>query len=70
VNSTDELRFAWLDGVPVAWLAPGARETIATLLRGRYTLAWRTFLGDVADPVQTIVVPSTNDLGAPDAGPR
>jgi hypothetical protein len=68
INSTDELRFAWLDGVPIAWLAPTARESIPTLLRGRYTLEWRTFLGDVIDPAQTITVPTTSDLGAPDAG--
>ena len=67
-NSTDALRFAWLDGVPVAWLAPGARLALPTLDRGRYTLAWRTFLGDLIDPAQTINVPGASDLGATDAG--
>ena len=29
VNASDELRVAWLDGVPVAWVAPGARVAAA-----------------------------------------
>jgi hypothetical protein len=69
VNSTDELRFAWIDGVPVAWLAPGARETLRGLVRGRYVLQWRTFLGDALDAPQTIALPAVSDLGGADAGP-
>jgi hypothetical protein len=68
VNSTDELRFAWIDGVPVAWLAPGAHETLRGLVRGRYLLQWRTFLGDALDPPQTITLPAISDLGGSDAG--
>lgn len=67
-NSTDELRFLWLDGTPVAWVAPGARDAIPTLLHGRYSAQWRTFLGDSIDVAQMVTVPGTTDVGAPDAG--
>ena len=50
VNTSYELRFAWIDGVPVAWIAPGAREQLTALQRGRYVLQWRTFLGDAFEP--------------------
>jgi hypothetical protein len=69
VNSTDELRVAWIDAVPAAWVAPGARISLPTLVRGRYTLQWRTFLGDGWDPPETLVVPGTSEVGAIDAGP-
>ena len=63
VNSTDELRMAWLDGIPVAWAAPGGRLTLPSLLRGHYELQWRTFLGDAWEPPATIVVPGVNEAG-------
>jgi hypothetical protein len=62
VNSSDELRIAWLDGAPVAWIGPGARLELATLLRGRYSLQWRTFLGDSWEPPDSIVAPGTSEL--------
>jgi hypothetical protein len=63
VDSTDELRVAWLDGVPIAWVAPGGREVIPSLLHGRYTLQWRTFLGDAWDTPETVIVPGTSEIG-------
>ncbi len=63
VNSTDELRVAWLDGVPAAWVAPGGRTVLASLLHGRYTLQWRTFLGDAWDAPETVVIPGTSEVG-------
>jgi hypothetical protein len=57
VNASDELRVAWLDGVPVAWVAPGGRVALPSLLRGRYTLQWRTFLGDAWEPPAQVVAP-------------
>jgi hypothetical protein len=65
-NSTDELRFAWLDGVAVAWIAPGARLDVPGLGAGRYVLEWRTFLGDAIEPAETLSLPTTSDLGASD----
>jgi hypothetical protein len=63
VNSTDELRIAWIDGVPAAWVSAGGRLLLPWLLRGRYVLQWRTFLGDAWDPPETVVVPGTNATG-------
>ena len=68
VNATDELRVAWLDGVPAAWVAPGARIAVPGLLKGRYSIAWRTFLGDITDAPETITVPGTSRIGSEDGG--
>jgi hypothetical protein len=68
VNSSDELRVVWLDGVPVAWLAPGAREPLPSLVRGRYSLQWRTFLGDALDAPETVAAPGQSEIGVSDAG--
>jgi hypothetical protein len=67
VNSSDQLRFVWLDGVPVAWVGPRGREHLSSLVRGRYVLQWRTFLGDAFEPALTITVPSVSETGG-DAG--
>jgi hypothetical protein len=69
VNSSDELRIGWLDGVPVAWVAPGGRVPLPSLVRGHYVLQWRTFLGDAWEPPETVTVPGMSDMGS-DAGPR
>ncbi len=63
VNATDELRIAWLDGVPVAWVAPGAQESLPTLVRGRYMLQWRTFLGDAWDAPKIVAAPGVAEVG-------
>jgi hypothetical protein len=63
LNSTDELRIAWIDGVPAAWVAPGARLSLPSLTRGRYALQWRTFLGDAWDPPALTVVPGISEAG-------
>ncbi len=68
VNATDELRVAWIDGVPVAWVGPGARISVPGFLRGRYQVAWRTFLGDVTDAPELVVVPGTSRVGLLDGG--
>ncbi len=68
VNSTDELRFLWLDGIPIAWVAPGARLDVP-LLRGRYSIEWRTFLADAIDRANVLTLPATSEAGAWDAGP-
>jgi hypothetical protein len=69
VNATVELRVLYLDGVAVAWAAPGARGDLRGLRRGRYVAQWRTFLGDAVDPAITQVVPGTAQVGlGTDAG--
>jgi hypothetical protein len=66
-NATDRLRYAALDGVPVAWLGPGARINVPAP-RGHYLLQWRTFFGDELSAVESIPVPSVRTLGGLDAG--
>ncbi len=68
-NATDQLRVAWVDGVPAAWVLPRGRVDLVGLLRGRYQLEWRTFLGDAAEPPVTVTAPGANELGAVDSGP-
>jgi hypothetical protein len=61
------VRYAALDGVPVAWLAPGARINVPAP-RGHYLLQWRTFFGDELSAVESIPIPSVHTLGGLDAG--
>jgi hypothetical protein len=65
VNSSDELRVAWLDGVPVAWVAPGGGQWLQSLVRGRYALQWRTFLGDAWEPPRNVAAPGRTDVNVP-----
>jgi hypothetical protein len=69
VNSSVELRVLYLDGVPVAWVAPNGRGELHGLHRGRYVAQWRTFLGDVTDTALTQTVPGTAQVAnTADAG--
>lgn len=68
INTTDLLRTVWVDGVPVAWVGPGGRLRVPGLVRGRYALQWRTFLGDAVEPVTTVTVPGVSTYGVTDAG--
>jgi hypothetical protein len=71
-NSTDQLRVVCIDGIFVAWVAPGAKAELPGLLRGRYIIQGRTFLGDTFDTPVTQVVPGVFQLTAAgtDAGIR
>jgi hypothetical protein len=68
VNASDELRVAWLDGVPVAWVAPGARVLVSALLHGRYAFQWRTYLGDAWDTPEQLIVPGQSVTGTEPTG--
>jgi hypothetical protein len=68
-NNTDQVRALFLDGVPVAWVAPGGKDGLYGLTRGRYIAQWRTFLGDVVEPATTLVVPGVSVVGAGAGGP-
>jgi hypothetical protein len=69
-NATDELRYVWLDGVPLAWLAPGGRLDVSGVPHARATVQWRTFLGDAIDPGQTVTLPALVDaVPTPSATP-
>ena len=68
VNTHDTPRFAWIDGAPIAWVAPEGRLDVGPLPRGRYQVEWRTFLDDAGDPPKSVTVPNvptSKDAGAP-----
>jgi hypothetical protein len=68
-NPSVELRLLFLDGIPVAWAAPGARGEVRGLHRGRYVAQWRTFLGDSVENALVQPVPGVMQVGStPDAG--
>ncbi len=60
-NSSDELRYVWLDGVSLAWLAPGGRLDVSGVPHTRATVQWRTFLGDAIDAAETVTLPALVD---------
>jgi hypothetical protein len=68
-NGTDTVKYALLDTVPIAWVAPGHDQAIMGLTRGRYLLQWRTFLGDSVDPPVVVELPARVSVGVgSDAG--
>ncbi len=70
VNLGDVPRVAWIDGVAAAWVGPGGRILLASLLRGRYAFQWRTPLGDGWEPPQTVTAPGRVELPSPDVATR
>lgn len=68
-NNSDQVRVLFVDGVPVAWVAPGGKDGLYGLVRGKYVAQWRSFLGDVVDAPASLFVPGASIVGgAPDAG--
>lgn len=61
-NNSDALRYAWVDGLPVAWLTPRTGIGIDGFENGKVQVVWRTFLGDLIDPVQNIQIPGTSQI--------
>ncbi len=68
-NATGQLRVLHIDGIPVAWAAPGSRDVVHGLHRGRYIAQWRTFLGESVEPPVAQPVPGTAQVGATSAVP-
>ena len=67
-NPSTALSVLWLDGVPVAWLAPSA-SLVLQVAPGRYSATWRSVFGDVTTPSEPSTAPGKNVLGgSPDAG--
>ncbi len=48
---------AWFEGIPIASVSPGESLVVPGLARGRYTLQFRTFLGNVVLPYSAAPVP-------------
>ena len=61
VNTHDTPRFAWIDGAPMAWVAPEGRLELSPLQRGKYTVEWRNFLDDAGEPPKTLTVPPSKE---------
>lgn len=69
VNGTELLRYLYIDGVPVAWVPPFREQHVIGPPKGRYTVQWRTFLGDAIDPPKTVELPARISFGiATDGG--
>ena len=74
-NASDQVRVLHVDGIPVAWVAPGAKDVLSGLQRGRYIVQLRTFLGDSFEPPRHADGPGPRPArrhgpGARDAGCR
>jgi hypothetical protein len=63
-NSTDSLRYAFLDSIPLAWVMPGREQWVIGPPRGRYMVQWRTFLGDAIEPPSAVDLPARVTVGA------
>ncbi len=64
-NGTDGVRALVLDGIPVAWVQPGAEHSIVGLPRGRYVVQGRSFLGDSVEAPRTVELPARVTIGEP-----
>ena len=69
-NASDQVRVLHVDGIPVAWVAPGAKDVLSGLQRGRYVMQLRTFLGESYELPVVQTVPGLVQLGGADAGVR
>lgn len=70
VNGDDLLRYALVDGVPVARLEPHGSGLLLDLVAGTYAVAARTFLGDEHVPPATTTAPGrlvTGEAPRPEA---
>jgi hypothetical protein len=72
-NQSDTLYYLLVDGVPVVAVPPRSERYVIGPPRGRYTVQWRTFLGEGVEPPRVVELPSrlvhgAADAGAPDGG--
>jgi hypothetical protein len=57
-NTSDVLRYAFIDAVPAALVGPNRDVALSGLTRGRYAVQWRTFFSDAVDPPAFVDVPA------------
>jgi len=68
VNRALSLRALLIDGVSVAWVAPGTELLLPELRNGLYSVAWRDFFGSSIEPPRNVTLPARVTVGAaPDA---
>jgi hypothetical protein len=63
-NHTHTLRYVLLDGVPVAWVPPRAKQYIIGPRAGRYNVQWRDFFGSDVKAAKATQLPARIELGA------
>jgi hypothetical protein len=69
LDSADEPRIAWVDGLPLGWVAPNARLEAQGLPKAKVTVDWRTFFDDAEKlPSQTVSLPASSDASGTDGG--
>ncbi|MFO0755940.1 MAG: hypothetical protein U0359_05590 [Byssovorax sp.] len=69
VNHTDVLTYVLLDGIPVVAVPAGSERFVIGPPRGRYSMQFRTFLGETVTTPITVELPARIHHGAlPDAG--
>jgi hypothetical protein len=68
VNQTDMLTYLLVDGIPVIAVPAVSERYVIGPPRGRYVVAWRTFLGEKIEPPRTVDFPArlvhSSSLGA------
>lgn len=68
-NDADEPRLAWVDGIPVGWVAPGGTLDVQGIPKVKVGVDWRTFFDDAErSPVQIVVLPGASEASGGDAG--
>ena len=60
----DSLRALMIDGIPIAWIEPGRLQAVPDLKSGRYSIAWRDFLGQFTEEPVLRDVPGRIVLGS------
>ncbi|WP_437733185.1 hypothetical protein [Sorangium sp. So ce1335] len=58
VNQTDALLYLLVDGIPAVAVPPMGERYVSGPQRGLYVVQWRTFLGDIIEPPQTVEMPA------------
>jgi len=69
-NGTDTIRYAFVDALPLAWVAPNREQPVSGLQRGRYVIQWRTFLGDAVEAPVVVEIPARVAVGLSSDGGR
>ncbi len=67
-NQSDTLMYLLVDGVPVVAVPAHSDRYVIGPQRGRYSVQWRTFLGERIGPAQTVELPARLTYGGADAG--
>lgn len=56
-NNSEDLLYVTAEGVPIAWVSPGAETQLVGLRKGEWAVGWRSRFGARNEPVKRLVVP-------------